>query len=63
MPKVADFIEQHREALVEGFAREAARFRSATGITRSELIDSLSEYLTTLAAISRQGYRGDSART
>jgi PAS domain S-box-containing protein len=62
-PKVADFIEAHRDALVRRFAEEAARLPSARGLTHNELIDTLHEYLATLATISRQGHRGDPLST
>ncbi|WP_257463335.1 sensor histidine kinase [Archangium lipolyticum] len=63
MPKVADFIEQNREWIVERFAEEAGKLESARGVKPYELIDTLHEYLGTLVAISRQGHRGDKART
>lgn len=63
MPKVADYIEQHRDALVERFVEEASKLPSALGAKRNEVIDTFYEYLSTLAAISRQGERGGPART
>jgi len=63
MPKIADYIEQHRDALVERFVEEASKLPSALGAKRNELINTFYEYLSTLAAISRQGEREEPART
>jgi PAS domain S-box-containing protein len=63
MPKVADFIETHRELLTRRFREEAGKLDSARGLKPHELINTLPEYLATLAAISRQGHRGDPAAT
>jgi hypothetical protein len=63
MPKVADFIESHREQLVERYAQDAGRLESARGLKPYELIDTFPEYLATLATISRQGHRGDPVKT
>ncbi len=63
MPRVADYIEQHRDALVERFVEEASKLPSALGAKRNEIIDTFYEYLSTLAASSRQGERGEPART
>jgi PAS domain S-box-containing protein len=63
MPKVADFIEQHRDRLVERFVEEASKLESARGLRTFELTNTFPEYLRTLAAISRQGHRGDTVVT
>ncbi|HEX8820384.1 MAG TPA: PAS domain S-box protein [Archangium sp.] len=63
MPKVADFIEKHREQLVERFVQRAGNLDSARSLKPYELVDTLPEYLSTLATISRQGHRGDPAAT
>jgi PAS domain S-box-containing protein len=63
MPKVADFIENNREQLVERFVQEAGKFESSKGLERHVLIDTLPEYLAMLATISRQGHRGDPEKT
>ncbi|HYO68777.1 MAG TPA: GAF domain-containing protein, partial [Archangium sp.] len=63
MAKVADFIEKHRERLVERFTQEARRLVSAQGLKVHELVDTLPEYLATLATLSRQGHRGEPAKT
>ncbi|HEX8441845.1 PAS domain-containing protein [Archangium sp.] len=63
MPKVADFIENHRASLVERFVQEAGKLESARGLKRYELIDNLPEYLATLATLGREGDRGALAKT
>jgi PAS domain S-box-containing protein len=63
MPKVADFIETHREAIVQRFLEEASKLESARGLKPYAVIDTLPEYLATLATLSRQGHRGDPAKT
>jgi PAS domain S-box-containing protein len=63
MPKVADFIEQNRERIVERFAEEAGKLEAAQGVKHYELINTFHEYLATLVAISRQGHRGDALKT
>jgi PAS domain S-box-containing protein len=63
MLKVADFIEKNREQLIERFAEEAGKLESARGLKPHEVIDTLPEYLSTLATLSRQGHRGDPAKT
>jgi PAS domain S-box-containing protein len=63
MPKVADFIEQHREALVQRYVQEAGRLPSARAATPAELIDTLYEYLGALVASSRQGTCADCVAT
>ncbi len=63
MPKVADFIESHREFLVERFAEEAGKLESAKGLKPYELIANLPEFLATLASLSREGHRGEPAKT
>lgn len=56
MPKVADFIEQHRERLVQRFAEEAIKLESARGLRGYELANTFPEYLGALAALSREGH-------
>jgi PAS domain S-box-containing protein len=63
MPKVADFIEQHRDALIQRYAEEAGKLESARGLSAYELTNTFPEYLGTLATISREGSRGDPAKT
>ncbi|MCP3139612.1 sensor histidine kinase [Pyxidicoccus xibeiensis] len=63
MPSIADLIERHREQLTQRFLAEASRLESARGLKPHEVIDTLPEYLTTLASVSRQGHRGDAAST
>jgi PAS domain S-box-containing protein len=63
MPKVADFIENNRERLIERFTQEAGRLESASGLGSHELIDTVPEYLAALATVSRQGCQGDAAET
>ncbi|HLL55888.1 MAG TPA: PAS domain S-box protein, partial [Myxococcaceae bacterium] len=63
MPRVADFIEQHRDLIIDRFVEEASRQQPARGLSRLELIDSFYEYLNTLAAISREGREGEPERT
>ncbi|QRK13377.1 PAS domain-containing protein [Archangium violaceum] len=63
MTTVAEFIERNREQLIKRYAEEASRTESARGLTQHELINTFPEYLSTLAAISRQGHRGDPVKT
>lgn len=63
MAKVADFIENNKEQLVERFTQEAGKLPSSGGLKPYELIDTLPEYLSALATISRQGHRDDPAKT
>lgn len=63
MPSIADLIESHRELLERRFLEEASKLESARGLKPSVVINTLPEYLTTLATISRQGHRGDEAHT
>jgi PAS domain S-box-containing protein len=63
MPKVADFIEKNRKQLIERFVEQASKLESARGLKPYEIIDTLPEYLSALATISRQGHRGDPVRT
>ena len=63
MPSIADLIEGHRELLVRRFLEEAGRLESARGLKPSEVINTLPEYLATLAAISRQGHGGGLTQT
>jgi PAS domain S-box-containing protein len=63
MPTVAEFIEKHREQLIERYVEGVSRLESARGLTEHERMDTFPEYLSTLTAISRQGNRGDPART
>ncbi len=60
---VGDYIEQHREHLVERFVEDAGRLESARGLPQGELIDTLPEYLSTLVAISQEGRREDPEKT
>jgi PAS domain S-box-containing protein len=63
MPSIADLIESHRELLVQRFREEAGRFESARGLKPYEVINTLPEYLSVLAALSRQGPEEALART
>ncbi|MFP2931825.1 hypothetical protein ACLESO_42965, partial [Pyxidicoccus sp. 3LG] len=63
MPSIADLIDTHHAQLVQHFLTEASRFESARGLKPHEVIDTLPEYLSALAAISRQGHRGALAPT
>jgi PAS domain S-box-containing protein len=63
MPQVADFIENHRELIVQRYLEEADKLDSARGLKPYQIIDTLPEYLGTLATISRQGHRGDPEAT
>ncbi|ATB42763.1 hypothetical protein CYFUS_008242 [Cystobacter fuscus] len=63
MPQVADFIENNRDLLVRRFLEEAGKLESARGLKPHQLIDTIPEYLATLATISRQGHRGDPEAT
>ncbi|MFL5357742.1 PAS domain-containing protein [Archangium sp.] len=63
MTTVAEFIEQHREKLIQRYTEEVGRMESARGLTPYERMDSFPEYLSTLAALSQQGHRGDPLRT
>ncbi|WP_164017523.1 PAS domain-containing protein [Pyxidicoccus trucidator] len=58
MPSIADLIASHHELLVRRFLEEAGKLESARGLKPAQVIDTLPEYLDTLAAISRQGHRG-----
>jgi PAS domain S-box-containing protein len=57
MSKIADFIEQDRELLVQRFLEEAAALESAEGLRPVEVIGSLPAYLATLAVLFREGPR------
>ncbi|HZI03836.1 MAG TPA: PAS domain-containing protein, partial [Archangium sp.] len=63
MTTVAEFIERNRDKLIERYTEEVAKWESARGLTPYERTDTFPEYLSTLAAISRQGHRGDPAKT
>ncbi|SEM80389.1 PAS domain S-box-containing protein [Stigmatella aurantiaca] len=63
MPQVADFIENNRGLIVQRYLEEARKLEPARGLTPEQVIDTLPEYLGTLAAISRQGHRGDASVT
>ncbi|WP_224245752.1 sensor histidine kinase [Hyalangium gracile] len=63
MPSVADFIERNHAYLVRRYSEEVGKLESARGLSLHELTDTFPEYLDTLVAISRQGHRGDKART
>jgi PAS domain S-box-containing protein len=63
MPTVAEFIEGNREQLIARYVEGVSRLESARGLSEHECMDSFPEYLSTLAAISRQGHRGDAAKT
>ncbi|WP_163994439.1 PAS domain-containing protein [Pyxidicoccus caerfyrddinensis] len=63
MPSIADLIDHHRELLVRRFLEEASKLESARDLRPAEVINTFPEYLSTLSAISRQGHRGDAART
>ncbi|WP_375767337.1 PAS domain-containing protein [Archangium gephyra] len=63
MTTVAEFIERNREQLVERYTEAVGKLESARGLTAYERTDTFPEYLSTLAAISRQGHRGDPVRT
>lgn len=57
MSKIADFIEQNRELLVQRFLEESAALESARGLRPDEVIGSLPAWLATLATLSREGLR------
>jgi PAS domain S-box-containing protein len=57
MPKVADFIEQHRTRLIQRFAEEASRLESARTLQPQQVIDTLPAFLDQLVRLSRQGRR------
>lgn len=57
MPKVADYIEQHREQIVSCYAEEVSKLPFEKGLTYYEIIDTLHEYLESLVCISRLGKR------
>jgi PAS domain S-box-containing protein len=59
MPRVADFIDSNRDLIVQRYLEEASKLESSRGLTPYQIIDTVPEYLATLAAISRQGHRGD----
>ena len=63
MTTVAEFIERNRDKLIERYTEEVAKWEPARGLTPYERTDTFPEYLSTLAAISRQGHRGDTAKT
>jgi PAS domain S-box-containing protein len=63
MPRVADHIEQHRDALLARYAERAAQLPSAQGLRPHEVLDSAPEYLSALAALSREGPGGEAAHT
>jgi PAS domain S-box-containing protein len=63
MTTVAEFIERNREQLIERYTEEVGKLESARGLSLYERTDTFPEYLSTLAAISRQGHRGDPAKT
>ncbi len=63
MTTVAEFIERNREQLIERYTEEVGSWEASRGLTRYEITNSFPEYLSTLAAISRQGHRGDPAKT
>jgi signal transduction histidine kinase len=63
MPKVADFIDTHREHLIQRILEEASRLESSRGLSAYQVTNTFPEYLDTLARISRQGYREDPACT
>ncbi|HYO66902.1 MAG TPA: PAS domain-containing protein, partial [Archangium sp.] len=63
MTTVAEFIERHREQLIERYTAEVGTWEPARGLSPYELTDTFPEYLSTLAAISRQGHRGDPVKT
>src|SRR5690349_9792386 len=63
MPQVADFIENNRDLLIRRFQEEAGKLESAQGLKPHQIIDTMPEYLATLATISRQGHRGDPEAT
>ncbi|NMO17981.1 PAS domain-containing protein [Pyxidicoccus fallax] len=63
MSSIADLIESHRESLVQRFLEEAGRLESARGLKGPEVINTFPEYLTVLAALSRQGPLEELART
>ncbi len=62
-PTVGDYIERNRERLVECFVEKAAEQKSARGLSRYEIIDTLPEFLSTLVASSRVGRRRHRERT
>ncbi|OJT27404.1 hypothetical protein BO221_05375 [Archangium sp. Cb G35] len=63
MTTVAEFIERNRQQLIERYIRELSQWESARGFGPNELTDSFPEFLSALAAISRQGRRDDPAKT
>ncbi|AKJ06706.1 PAS domain S-box-containing protein [Archangium gephyra] len=63
MTTVAEFIERNREQLIERYVAEVGTWEPARGLGPYELTDTFPEYLSTLAAISRQGHRGDPVKT
>src|SRR3712207_5986668 len=63
MTTVAEFIERNREQLIERYTAEVGKLEAARGLTLYERTDTFPEYLSTLAAISRQGHRGDPVKT
>ncbi|MCY1081194.1 sensor histidine kinase [Archangium lansingense] len=63
MTTVAEFIEKNRERLIERYTEEVGRLDAARGLSPYERTDTFPEYLSTLAAISRQGHRGDTTKT
>jgi PAS domain S-box-containing protein len=63
MTTVAEFIERNRERLIERYTEEVGKWESARVLTPYERTDTFPEYLSTLAAISRQGDRGDPSKT
>ncbi|WNG29848.1 PAS domain-containing protein [Cystobacter fuscus] len=63
MPQVADFIENNRDLLIRRYLEEAGKLESSQGLKPHQIIDTMPEYLATLATISRQGHRGDPEAT
>jgi signal transduction histidine kinase len=63
MRRIADFIEQNRELLVQRFLEEVGKLESARGLRPAEIINALPEYLATLAALSREGSRPEPMAT
>lgn len=57
MPLVADYIEQNKDHLVQAFAEEVGKLPAAQGLSYYETVDTLYEYLESLARISRAGRR------
>lgn len=58
MPQVADFIERHREQLLQRFLDEASCLDSARGLRPDDVLGTLPDYLSMLAVLSRQGAGG-----